>query len=332
MNLFQILILAIVQGLAELLPVSSSAHVIVAEKLMGLDPAKPEMTLLLVMLHTGTMFAVILYFWRTWKAHFFSSWDAFKSEAVLLITATVLTGVVTAPFYFGIPKAMQEFGFLKPDSSGHVPKAEIELLFRNLGLMAAALAAVGALILTAGLRERKAAGKGPPANDPPAGNSTGSFNVGTMLRSTARSTTKRSYSREPDLGMYEAALIGGVQGFCLPFRGFSRSGATISTGLLLGTLRARAEEFSFALAVILTPAVVALEIHRLIKASAEAGQAAVSWEMFLPSLLGMVAAFGAGLLALRWLSRWLEKGRWYLFGIYCLVAAVAVFALFVAGY
>lgn len=64
MNLIQILILAIVQGLAELLPVSSSAHVIAAEKLMGLDPTAPPMTLLLVMLHTGTMFAVIVYFWH----------------------------------------------------------------------------------------------------------------------------------------------------------------------------------------------------------------------------------------------------------------------------
>lgn len=49
MTLSQILILAVVQGAAELLPVSSSAHVIVAEKLMRLDPTSPEMTLLLVM-------------------------------------------------------------------------------------------------------------------------------------------------------------------------------------------------------------------------------------------------------------------------------------------
>ena len=67
MPLWKILILAIVQGLAELLPVSSSAHVVVAEKLLNLDPSAPDMTLLLVMLHTGTMFAVIVYFWRQWK-------------------------------------------------------------------------------------------------------------------------------------------------------------------------------------------------------------------------------------------------------------------------
>ena len=61
MTILKIIVLALVQGAAELLPVSSSAHVIIAEKLMGLDPTTPEMTLLLVMLHTGTMFAVILF-------------------------------------------------------------------------------------------------------------------------------------------------------------------------------------------------------------------------------------------------------------------------------
>ncbi|HKF59673.1 MAG TPA: undecaprenyl-diphosphate phosphatase, partial [Blastocatellia bacterium] len=63
MNIIQIIILALIQGAAELLPISSSAHVIVAEKLMGLDPGSPEMSFLLVMLHTGTMFAVLIYFW-----------------------------------------------------------------------------------------------------------------------------------------------------------------------------------------------------------------------------------------------------------------------------
>src|ERR1017187_1171576 len=94
MPILKVILLAIVQGLAELLPVSSSAHVIVAEKLMGLDPSAPQMTLLLVMLHTGTMFAVIVYFWRTWQMAYFSSMEAFKRFAVLAIWATLLTGVV----------------------------------------------------------------------------------------------------------------------------------------------------------------------------------------------------------------------------------------------
>jgi undecaprenyl-diphosphatase len=48
--------------------------------------------------------------------------------------------------------------------------------------------------------------------------------------------------------------------------------------------------------------------------------------------VGSVLAFFAGLLALRWLSQWLEGGRWYLFGIYCLVAAAAVAVLHHIGY
>src|SRR3569833_3200902 len=94
MNLLQILILAIVQGAAELLPVSSSAHVIVAEKLMNLDPTTPEMTMLLVMLHTGTMFAVIAYFWNSWKERFFSSKEKFVQTVQCIVVATIFTGVI----------------------------------------------------------------------------------------------------------------------------------------------------------------------------------------------------------------------------------------------
>src|SRR5271170_5561814 len=94
MPILKVIVLAIVQGLAELLPVSSSAHVVVVEKLMGLDPSSPEMTLLLVMLHTGTMFAVVAFFWNTWKKTYFSSREVFKQFAVLVLWATLLTGIV----------------------------------------------------------------------------------------------------------------------------------------------------------------------------------------------------------------------------------------------
>ncbi len=293
-HLVSIVILAVVQGLAELLPVSSSAHVIVAEKLMGLDPAKPEMTLLLVMLHTGTMFAVIVYFWKAWKENIFGSREVFKQQAVRLVVATMLTAAVGVPLILGIEKGMEKFGWLTKDASGKVPKAEIELLFNNLGLMAGALGAVGVLILIAGLAER-------------------------------------ARTRNREIGVRDAAWIGAVQGLCLPFRGFSRSGATISTGLLLGVIKPRVEEFSFALAVIITPAAIAREVWRLIKDHRDKGFD-VTWGMFAPSLLGMVFAFLAGLLALAWLSRWLEGGRWYLFGVYCLLAAAVVFGLHSYGY
>ncbi len=94
MHFLQILILGLVQGAAELLPVSSSAHVIVAEKLMKLDPSSPENSFLLVMLHTGTMFAVIVYFWNSWLDHYCSDasrlWESVKN----IVVATVVTVIV----------------------------------------------------------------------------------------------------------------------------------------------------------------------------------------------------------------------------------------------
>ena len=102
----------------------------------------------------------------------------------------------------------------------------------------------------------------------------------------------------------QAVLIGIVQGLCLPFRGFSRSGATISTGMLAGVTRQAAERFSFALAVVLTPVVVAREAWRLFKP--QEGMAALPHGeiayLAAPGLVGMVFSFLAGLLALRWLS------------------------------
>ncbi len=73
----------------------------------------------------------------------------------------------------------------------------------------------------------------------------------------------------------------------------------------------------------LTPAADGREVLRLMKAERISGGLNLASAM-APSLIGMVCAFAAGLLALKWLSKWLESDRWYLFGIYCLVAAVAV--------
>src|SRR5882757_6476587 len=97
MSILHVIILAIIQGLAELLPVSSSAHVVVAEKLMGLDPSAPDMTLLLVMLHTGTMFAVIVYFWTQWKRAYFATADAFKRFGIRAMWASFLTAAIGYP-------------------------------------------------------------------------------------------------------------------------------------------------------------------------------------------------------------------------------------------
>jgi undecaprenyl-diphosphatase len=299
MPIFQVVILAIVQGLAELLPVSSSAHVVVAEKLLGLDPSSPQMTLVLVMLHTGTMFAVIVYFWNQWKKSYFATADAFKRVLIRIVWATLLTGVIGE----AIIKVIEKTAFKGAQ------KAEIELLFGRLDLVAPALAAAGVIILIAGLLEKRRMAD--------------LVDHGADLRAGATVT------------MRQAGWIGAVQGLCLPFRGFSRSGATISAGMLVGATKERAERFSFALAVVLTPPVVARELLRLFKATHEATAAGTPIDLhgtLLSALLGAVFSFFAGLVALKWLSSWLESGRWYLFGIYCLVASCVVFYLHTIGY
>lgn len=301
MSLLKVLILAIVQGLAELLPVSSSAHVVVAEKLLGLDPSSPEMTLVLVMLHTGTMFAVIVYFWSQWRRAYFSTSDAFARFAIRAVWATALTGAI------GYPLQKIVAAVMFPGQ----PKAVIEDLFGRLDLVAYALFAVGLLILWAGLKERNA-------------------------EISPISSYERAISRSGDNVTFgQAGWMGAIQGLSLPFRGFSRSGSTISTGLLAGASRERAERFSFALAVILTPAVIGREALRLLHASKEAAAAGTPIDLhgsLVAALAGMVFSFLAGVAALRWLSSWLEAGRWFLFGIYCLIASVVVFYLHHIGY
>jgi undecaprenyl-diphosphatase len=303
MSLLKVIILAVVQGLAELLPVSSSAHVVVIEKLMGLDPSSPQMTLLLVMLHTGTMFAVIVFFWKTWKKAYFSSTEAFKQFAVLVLWATLLTGIVGETIKEVIEKTLFR----------GAEKAEIEQLFSHLELIAPALAAAGVIILIAGLLERRhiITSYSDPASDRAPG-----FPYATVT-------------------FRQAGWMGVVQGLALPFRGFSRSGSTISTGMLVGAAKERAERFSFAMAVVITPAVVGAEALRLQKASHTALLAGAPIDLkgsLVFSALGMGFSFLAGLVALKWLSSWLESGRWYLFGIYCLLASGIVFYLHARGF
>jgi undecaprenyl-diphosphatase len=281
----QIVLLALLQGAAELLPVSSSAHVILAEKLMGLDPSQPELTFLLVMLHTGTMFAVIVYFWKAWQESYFSSFARFLSILPSVVIATGITGILGLGLKMLIEKIILGGG----------AKAEVEQLFSNLVLVGGALDAAGLLIIFSGL-------------------------------------FTKDWTEDKEVSLPASALVGVVQAFCLPFRGFSRSGATISTAMLLGIGKRRAEEYSFALAVILTPVVDVYELHRLLKVNAMASQPVHLTSLLFPGIIGMLCSFLAGLLALRLLSSWLETGRWHYFGYYCLALAAVVFAFAFAGY
>jgi undecaprenyl-diphosphatase len=277
----KVLILALIQGAAELLPVSSSAHVILAEKLMGLEPSKPSMVFLLIMLHTGTMFAAIVYFWSGWKAILFPPEGAPGAGwrfLGMIVLATAVTGFLGLGLKYLIERVVLERLL-------HHPRGEVEELFESLPLIGAALTAAGLLILWSSRHDR----------------------------------ADRCAALTPGT----AVLVGLIQGLCLPFRGFSRSGATISVGLMTGLPRKFAEEFSFALAVVLTPPLIVRQTWKLLN-SPESSDAHL-FDLLLPGLVGMGLSFLSGLAALRLLSAVLEGGRWAYFGVYCLVFAGIVF-------
>ncbi len=291
MSWIHILILAAVQGMTELLPVSSSAHVIVAAELMGQNMSTPANSLLLVLLHTGTMIAVIAYFWRRWVSEFLSSWEKFWRFVKLIFVASLFSGAVGYPTMKFVERILS--------TPGH-PVA-IEALFHKLNWAAPALGIVGLLILYAGLRQAR-------------------------RPETGRAAEARA------IRWLDAIVMGILQGFAIPFRGFSRSGSTISGGLLTGGSRAEIESFSFAMVVAITPLAIGRELYRLERAAHRAGVSVHLGLALAPGVFGMACAFVAGLVALRWLSRWLEQGRWHWFGIYCLAAAAVVEILYLRGW
>src|SRR5262245_7875975 len=240
----KIFVLALIQGAAELLPVSSSAHVILAAKLMGMEEMdRPSMVFLLIMLHTGTMFATVVYFWSAWKKLLFPPPERTgdgRRFVGRIVGATAVTGVLGLGLQFLIERVVLE------RLLGH-PRGEVEQLFKSLPLIGAALTAAGLLILISSRFHR-------------------AERTGTLTAAAA-------------------VLIGLVQGLCLPFRGFSRSGATISTGLIWGLPRHLAEQFSFALAVVLTPPLIVRQTWKLLR-SPEAAEARLL-DLLLPGLVGV---------------------------------------------
>ena len=124
--------------------------------------------------------------------------NVFQSAAAFKKAAVLLilaTGITGAVGEV-LKKAIEKFWFRG------APGAEVEQLFSHLELIAPALAAAGILILIAGMREKRASAE--------------------------------AAAEDVGLNAKQASLIGLVQAFCLPFRGFSRSGATISAGMLDG--------------------------------------------------------------------------------------------------
>jgi len=252
MEWIEALILGIVQGLTEFLPVSSSGHLEITKVLFGDSSAPQESMLMTVVLHAATALSTIVIFRKDileiLKGLFQFKWnDEFQFSLKIVISM--------------IPAALV----------GVLLETEIEQLFNKQMLLVGAM-----LILTAGLL---------------------------YLADKAKNTTK-------DVS-YKSAIIIGISQAIAILPGISRSGATISTSVLLGIDRSKAARFSFLMVVPLILGKISKDIL--------SGEITSSTVDIMPLSIGFIASFLTGLIACTWMIQLVKSSKLSYFAIYCLI-------------
>ena len=263
MDIFQALVLGIVQGFTEFLPISSSGHLVFFPQVFGW----PEQPLVFdTTLHLATAAALVVYFWRDLvsvaKAFFrdirslglrFKSYSSEGKMGVAIIVGSVPVAVLGLSF-----------------------AGAFEFYFRGV------LSVSVFLILGSGLMF--------------------------LAERFSRQLGDR-------VDIKKGFIIGIFQSFAL-FPGISRSGATISGGMLLGLTREKAARFSFLLSV---PATIGAGLYKLFFYYPELAT------FSLPAAaVGFAASFVSGLLAIGFLLRFVKKHSLYVFVIYRLVLAIVL--------
>ncbi len=242
--------------MTEFLPVSSSGHLVISEGLFGISS---DDIVFEVMVHFGTLIAVLIYFRK-------KLYDIIKA-------------IFTAPFVKSARISNPDLNLALFLVIGTVPAVIIGLLFEDLIVEAfkAPRWASGMLLVTA-----------------------------LILFSTRWST-----DRSKMLGGGKALAIGLAQALAI-MPGISRSGSTISMGMWLGMNKSEAAEFSFLLSI---PAIAGATIFKIPEMSAAAGNSGL-----LPVYLGgtLVSAV-VGYLSIAFLLSVIKKGKFFYFGLYCLV-------------
>ncbi|HVP69456.1 MAG TPA: undecaprenyl-diphosphatase UppP [Anaeromyxobacteraceae bacterium] len=272
MGLLAALVLGVVQAITEFLPVSSTAHLLVAGELLGQSLADPRFRAFVTIIQTGTTLAVLVYFRRDlWR-----------------ITAAFVRGLATGR-PFGTPDARLGWyialGTIPAAVAGKLLERRIEAL-GNI-VIAFSLVAWGLVLLVA-----------------------------------ERFATHRRKLDEVRAG--DALLIGVGQALAL-VPGTSRSGATITAGMLLGFAREAAARFSFLLSV---PIILGAGIYKLVKAlPALRGEA--SWAQ--ATVVGTVVAALFGYVVIGWLLTWLRTRTTYVFVVWRIAMGAAIALLIWKG-
>ena len=252
MSAIEAIILGIIQGLTEFLPVSSSGHLELAKAVLG-DQSLPEESLLFtVVLHFATALSTIVIF-RKEIAEIFTGLLQFKWNEQAEFSVKIILSMIPAAVI------------------GVIFNDQIEALFSRQILL------VGAMLILTGLL--------------------------LFLADRAKNTNKKV--------TYSSALLIGISQAIAILPGISRSGATISTSVLLGIDRERAARFSFLM-------VVPLILGKMAKDLLEGGIAKSQMEI-LPLVLGALAAFISGLIACQWMISLVKKSQLIYFSFYCLI-------------
>ncbi|MFJ2261005.1 undecaprenyl-diphosphate phosphatase [Streptomyces sp. NPDC087844] len=280
MSWFESLILGLVQGLTEFLPVSSSAHLRLTAAFAGWEDPGAAFT---AITQIGTEIAVLIYF-RKDIARIISAWSrslvnkAMRSDHDAQMGWLVIVG--------SIP-----IGVL-----GVTLKDQIEGPFRDLRITATTLIVMGIIL---GVADRLA------ARDESGGK---------HRAAVERKTLK-------DLGVKDGLIYGFCQAMAL-VPGVSRSGATISGGLLMGYTREAAARYSFLLAV---PAVLASGAFEL-KDASEGGH--VSWG---PTIFATVIAFVVGYVVIAWFMKFITTKSFMPFVYYRILLGILIIVLVATG-
>lgn len=269
MNLLDALLLGLVQGLTEFLPISSSAHVQLVQSFLATDLTKPQLTAFIATIQLGTEAAVLIYFWK---------------DIVRIATAWLKTG-------FNKPTSDAKMGWLV--IIGSIPVVVVGLLFkelietdlRNLWVVGFTLIVFGILLGVADF-------------------------VGKKVKPITELTTKHG-------------LIFGIGQMLAVVPGVSRSGGTITAGLLLGYTREAAARYSFLLAI---PAVLASGFYEFAKTVGDLPSSAL-----IATGLATAVSFIVGLAVIAFLLKYLTKGSFTPFVVWRVVVGVVILTLLNLG-
>jgi undecaprenyl-diphosphatase len=279
MSWFESLILGLVQGLTEFLPISSSAHLRLTAAFAGWHDPGAAFT---AITQIGTETAVLIYF-RKDIGRILSAW--FRS-----LTDKAMRGDPDARMGWLVIIGSVPIGVL-----GLTLKDQIEGPFRDLRLIATTLIGMGIVL---GIADRLA------ARDEAGG----------------RHRVVKERKTLKDLSVRDGLVYGFCQAMAL-IPGVSRSGATISGGLLMGYTREAAARYSFLLAI---PAVLASGLFEL----KEAGEGHVSWG---PTIFATFVAFGVGYAVIAWFMKFITTRSFMPFVIYRIILGIVLFILIGMG-